>query len=311
MTKAPLVSIIIPTYNRAHLIRETLDSVLAQTYTNWECIVVDDGSTDNTDQLMATYCAKDDRFQYHHRPADRLPGGNAARNYGLEKSNGEFVNFLDSDDVFDLEALETKVYYVLKESCDIIISQHARTKDELTNKVDSKKCFVSSNFDVDFVLSRNAIVTADPLIRKKSLSKVKFDETLVRSQDYDFFLRLFRNKLKYCLIDAKLYYYRMNSVDSISSKAAKGVALESNTQLLMVRRNLKYYKGNKEVEDECYRSIRKMYKSLMKKDKVMRILENYNFYRKGFNLSFLEFTFYFLYNLLFKKGFDIMKRNDK
>ena len=58
----PLVSIIIPTYNRAHLIGETLDSVLVQTYTHWECIVVDDGSTDGTDALLATYCKKDSRF---------------------------------------------------------------------------------------------------------------------------------------------------------------------------------------------------------------------------------------------------------
>ena len=61
----PLVSIIIPAYNRAHLIGETLDSVLAQTYINWECIVIDDGSNDNTSELLAEYCKKDNRFQYH------------------------------------------------------------------------------------------------------------------------------------------------------------------------------------------------------------------------------------------------------
>ncbi len=59
----PLVSIIIPTYNRAHLIHETLDSVLAQTYTNWECIVVDDGSSDNTEEVLESYINKDFRFQ--------------------------------------------------------------------------------------------------------------------------------------------------------------------------------------------------------------------------------------------------------
>lgn len=80
----PLVSIIIPTYNRAHLIGETLDSVMAQTYTNWECIVVDDGSTDNTAELLVVYCNKDNRFQYHHRPKDRPKGANAYRNYGID-----------------------------------------------------------------------------------------------------------------------------------------------------------------------------------------------------------------------------------
>ena len=91
--KEPLVSIIIPTYNRAHLIGETLGSVLAQTYQNWECIVVDDGSTDNTEAVLATFTAKDSRFQYDQRPKDRLAGGNAARNYGFELSKGEYINW--------------------------------------------------------------------------------------------------------------------------------------------------------------------------------------------------------------------------
>ncbi|WP_372938266.1 glycosyltransferase family 2 protein, partial [Seonamhaeicola sp.] len=87
----PLVSIIIPTYNRAHLIGETLDSVLAQTYTHWECIVVDDGSSDHTSQVVATYCKNDARFQYHQRPLDRPKGANACRNYGFELSKGEYI----------------------------------------------------------------------------------------------------------------------------------------------------------------------------------------------------------------------------
>ena len=68
MSKNPLVSIIIPTYNRAHLIKETLDSVLTQTYTNWECIIVDDGNSDNTEEVINSYIAKDQRFKYCHRP---------------------------------------------------------------------------------------------------------------------------------------------------------------------------------------------------------------------------------------------------
>ncbi|WP_179351893.1 glycosyltransferase family 2 protein [Winogradskyella vidalii] len=308
MTKEPLVSIIIPTFNRAHLIGETLDSVLAQTYQNWECIVVDDGSMDGTDQLMASYCVKDSRFQYHHRPADRLPGGNAARNYGFEVCKGEYVNFLDSDDYFDTKAIEVKIYYALRESADVIISMHARSYEELTPTVNFIRSFETNNFDIDFVLSRNSIVTADPLIKTTKLTTVRFDEELVRFQDYDFFIRLFRTHLKYCMLDAKLYCYRENNVDSISSKALNGVANKSNLQLYIVKQNLEYYKGNKVVELECYRTIRKMYKSFMKERKIMCILKNYNFYRKGYILNFIEFSFYFFYNLFFQKGFDKMKR---
>ena len=94
-----LVSIIIPTYNRAHLISETLHSIIAQTYTYWECIVVDDGSTDNTEEILKNYIKKDKRFQYHQRPKDKPKGANACRNYGISISNGDFLLVMDSDDL--------------------------------------------------------------------------------------------------------------------------------------------------------------------------------------------------------------------
>src|SRR5690606_2852819 len=106
MIDAALISIIIPTYNRAHIIGETLDSILAQTYTHWECIVVDDGSTDGTAHLMAGYMERDTRFRYYHRPVERPKGPCSCRNYGFEQSKGDYVNFFDSDDLLMLEALE-------------------------------------------------------------------------------------------------------------------------------------------------------------------------------------------------------------
>jgi glycosyltransferase involved in cell wall biosynthesis len=95
--KTPLISIIIPTYNRAQLIPQALDSVLSQTYTHWECLVVDDGSTDNTFQILKDYQEKDSRIKFFSR--DRLPkGAPTCRNIGLAYAQGEYVIFLDSDD---------------------------------------------------------------------------------------------------------------------------------------------------------------------------------------------------------------------
>lgn len=121
--KTPLVSIIIPTLNRAHLIGETLESVLAQTYQNWECIVVDDGSTDNTAEVIKEYVDTDSRFQYHHRPKERLSGGNAARNYGFELSKGEYINWLDSDDLLLPTKLECQLRYLLDHGGEVHICQ--------------------------------------------------------------------------------------------------------------------------------------------------------------------------------------------
>src|SRR5690554_2207297 len=123
MQEQPLVSIIIPTFNRAHLIGETLDSVIAQTYQNWECIVVDDGSTDHTAEIMANYLAKDSRFQYHHRPKNRPAGGNAARNFGFGVSKGEYINWLDSDDLFLPDKLSVQMEYMLHHKVEVHVCQ--------------------------------------------------------------------------------------------------------------------------------------------------------------------------------------------
>jgi len=109
MSKQTLISIIIPTFNRVCLIGETLDSVLAQTYLNWECIVVDDGSTDGTIQIIQDYCAKDTRFKYYDRPEGRPKGANACRNIGIHNSTGEYVIFLDSDDILELNCLKNRL----------------------------------------------------------------------------------------------------------------------------------------------------------------------------------------------------------
>ena len=110
----PLVSILIPNYNKAPYLRETLDSVLAQTYTNWECIIVDDHSTDHSWEILEEYVSRDSRFKIYKRPSDRKPGGNAARNFAFELSKGEFINWLDSDDVIHKNKINDQLSILLR-----------------------------------------------------------------------------------------------------------------------------------------------------------------------------------------------------
>ncbi|OBX21232.1 hypothetical protein A9996_07590 [Gelidibacter algens] len=110
----PLISIIIPTYNRAYIISETLDSIIAQTYAYWECIVVDDGSDDNTSEVMKAYCECDNRIQYHKRPENIIKGASSCRNYGIKRSEGEYIQFLDSDDVLNKVKLEEQINVITK-----------------------------------------------------------------------------------------------------------------------------------------------------------------------------------------------------
>lgn len=112
------VSIIIPTFNRAHLITDAIESVLNQTYTDWECIIIDDGSTDDTEKIIIEYSQKDNRFRYLKRPKSSKKGANVCRNIGIVTSTGDYLLFLDSDDILSPNCLEQRVAF-LKQNPDI------------------------------------------------------------------------------------------------------------------------------------------------------------------------------------------------
>lgn len=100
----PFFSIIIPVYNVAPYLRECLDSVLAQTFGDWEAICVDDGSTDGSGAILDEYAVRDKRFRVVHQPN---AGVATARNKGLEETTGQWVLFLDADDVWNMNLLST------------------------------------------------------------------------------------------------------------------------------------------------------------------------------------------------------------
>src|SRR6267142_6735581 len=104
--RAGLVTVVIASHNYAHFIAQTLDSVLAQTYTDWECIVVDDGSTDNTREVVGRYAEADPRIHYLWQENQRLA---VARNTGIANSAGEYLQFLDADDLIESRKLECQV----------------------------------------------------------------------------------------------------------------------------------------------------------------------------------------------------------
>src|ERR1041385_97100 len=103
--KSPKVSIIMPTYNRAKYIVDTIESIRSQTYQNWELIIVDDGSEDNTEELINQI--KDGRIKFYK--AGRIGKVGKIKNIGLEKANGELIAFIDSDDLWAPTKLETQV----------------------------------------------------------------------------------------------------------------------------------------------------------------------------------------------------------
>lgn len=105
----PKVSIIVPCYNQAVYLDDCLNSILDQTYQNWECFIVNDGSPDNTEEIAEVWCLKDKRFHYIFQ--ENL-GVSAARNNGIRSSDGAFIQFLDADDQLELEKIEHQVHFL-------------------------------------------------------------------------------------------------------------------------------------------------------------------------------------------------------
>lgn len=191
----PLVSIIIPTYNRSHLIGDTINSILAQSSSNWECIVVDDNSTDFTEELMEFYCEKDSRIQFHRRPQKRKKGANACRNYGLELSKGKYIQWFDSDDLMVPEFLASKVKAIERNNLDFVISKSINFKDPYSQNILStnENYYRFDDFKItnyNYVTQKINWLTPDFFGKRTLLRKSKFNENLFSSQEYNFFCKL-------------------------------------------------------------------------------------------------------------------------
>ncbi|MCR4337911.1 MAG: glycosyltransferase [Candidatus Omnitrophica bacterium] len=191
----PLVSIIIPTYNRRHTLGRAIDSVLQQTYPSVEIVVVDDGSTDNTKDWIEKNYANHVQYIYQSRR-----GSSAARNTGIRLAHGKWIGFLDSDDYFVPECLERK-RDVFLENPDVqwLFTDQRIALDEENNIVEEsvyssalKKILENTDDLFKIFLTKN--VVAGPitiLMKRECLEKVHgYDEQILYIEDYDFCLRL-------------------------------------------------------------------------------------------------------------------------
>ena len=204
----PLVSIIIPTFNRAKILSETIDSVIAQTYSNWECLIVDDGSTDDTIEIIQTYL-NDSRFQFHQRPANRQKGANACRNYGFELSKGAFINWFDSDDVMATMHLELHLNAHSKEHNDATVTNAAVFYDNPNNLIRGWSVINPvKDMIAETIETKVGWQTGCVLWRRNAIPNKPFLESLASSQEWTFHLEQLINNNTYSLNDSVTCYAR-------------------------------------------------------------------------------------------------------
>lgn len=226
-----MFSIIIPLYNREEFIVETIESVINQSYQNWECIVVDDGSTDKSCDLVATMASKDSRIKLYNRK--RLPkNANTCRNIGIELSNGDYLIFLDSDDLLLPHCLELRKNHLLKNpNINLLVTGTGNMKDNPVGKYNMYGILhpPDSNF-LDLFLSLHSpwYMTSGTWRKNYIIEIEKFDENLLRLQDPDIHIRALLND------DLHLHYhyqeidhiYRIHSQRIFSSKDVIQIRIE-------------------------------------------------------------------------------------
>ena len=190
------VSVIIPTYNRAQVLPRAIDSVLHQTLTDLELIVVDDGSTDNTQEVIATY--DDNRLKYIQH--DTNQNASVARNTGIDNASGEFIAFLDSDDECQLDRLQQQVNHLQNHSeewvanyCGVHIERQSRAKQILADIFDNNAEYTGQEDVIAGLLTLSGLMHAGSTlcVRQTAVEAINgFDERFDRHQDIEFTIRL-------------------------------------------------------------------------------------------------------------------------
>lgn len=216
-----LISVIIPIYNVEKYLEECLDSVLNQSYKNFEAILIDDGSKDNSGKICDEYVKKDSRFKVVHKENE---GVSAARNLALDMANGKYITFLDSDDMLDERALSILYKEAKDNEADFVVTGWHDFKNDRNNivcKCRKKKEILDSNKTMKFLLEEKYFqsVIWSKLYESSLLKEVRFDRKLVIAEDLDFLYKVLK-KVKRAVLNTEeiIYYYRVREDSAMRTK---------------------------------------------------------------------------------------------
>ncbi len=230
------VSIIVPCYNQAHFLSEALQSVLNQTYINWECIIINDGSPDNTNDIAQEWCKKDNRFRYIKQDNGGL---SSARNAGIKVAKGEYILPLDADDIIDINFLTNLIPELNQDSSLAIVSCYSKFFVNSVSNVVNKLKPKGSTYH--YLLYVNQLV-ATSLYRKKCWEEVGgYDEQMKNGfEDWEFWISITKRGWEYKIKEEFLFYYRKAKksmlVDTINSH------FESNKEYIFKKHSDIYIK---------------------------------------------------------------------
>lgn len=281
-----MISVIIPTFNRASLISRAVKSVINQTYRDIEIVVVDDASTDNTEDVIREI----DCPFLHYIKLEENGGACRARNIGIKNAKGEYVSFLDSDDQWETDKLEKQMHFLLEKDAEMVACNFWYEKDG------NKKVYIdpkhSEEFRFEELLNANCITTGAILIKKETILSIGgFDEEMPRYQDWDLVLNVAKYTKIYFLKEPLLtLYFQKNSITNSTSKSKKYYALER-----MFKKNRMYILNDKKAYAHFCWSMG-LYSLFTEKDRIDLLKEGV--FANGFNKK--RFAIYFFIKVGFK-----------
>jgi glycosyltransferase involved in cell wall biosynthesis len=264
------VSVIVPCYNQAQYLDECLQSVIAQTYKNWECIIVNDGSPDNTEAVAQEWCKKDHRFIYLKKENGGL---SSARNAGLKIAKGDYIQFLDSDDLLHKNKLQKQITH-LNETTDIVICDFFPFDHDSGDflKIRYMNPFPNEqNYKNDVIIKweTELSIPCHCILFKKELLKqdaqLQFDESLPNHEDWVFWVKLFYNSKGIHNINEVLVSYRIHNksmcADTNLMKRGFTEACNSNIAYFRSKKDKNGVRLSKEKLDKVLGITRQSFKS--------------------------------------------------
>ena len=296
MITKSLVSVIMPAYNAEKYIGESIESVLYQTYPYWELLVIDDGSTDSTKEVVRQFLDLDSRIKYYYQDNGKQ---GKARNLGIEKSKGEYLAFLDSDDLWFPNKLEIQIHEIIEKDVDLIFCDSYIYSDGTSilkrDKVGVKDGVYSGEEAIKLFIECNRIPILTVLAKKSAVQKVGgFIESVEvqYGEDYHLWLKLLLSGSTFFSSSEALAKYRIHSNSvTINDSSFELKILAIYYDLIII--NSKY----SQVFNKKIRHILKEYYAthLFSKNElatIVRLNSTYLFWRK------FDFIFLFL-NWLF------------